>query len=438
MPFSLQFRPDGMIPRLPPEPIAFSVYASFCAELRARGFAGDLSMNDAERTVMATDNSIYQITPQAIAFPRDTEDLVRIAKLLADERFIAVRVAPRGGGTGTNGQALTDGLVVDLSRHMNRVLAIDPERRRVRVQAGVVKDQLNAALKPHGLFFAPELSTSNRATIGGMINTDACGQGSCLYGKTRDHVLALTTVLLDGTVWTSRPLDGQALAEVNARPDRVGAVHQLVDRIQRENAALIAERFPKLNRCLTGYDLAHIRDRQGRFNLNAILCGAEGTLGFIAEAELNVLPIPKYSALVNIRYDSFDAALRDARTVMDVHAASVETVDSRVLALARNDIVWGEVSEFFPDDPEGPAEGVNLVEVLANDVSDLEDQIGRIADKLEWEGRSHGRRGFTVARNEEGEKRATPGCASRTALAFGAGAQDNVRLAEDGDEAEGD
>jgi FAD/FMN-containing dehydrogenase len=203
MPFSLQFRPDGMIPRLPPEPIAFSVYASFCAELRARGFAGDLSMNDAERTVMATDNSIYQITPQAIAFPRDTEDLVRIAKLLADERFIAVRVAPRGGGTGTNGQSLTDGLVVDLSRHMNRILAIDPERRAARVEAGVVKDQLNAALAPHGLFFAPELSTSNRATVGGMISTDACGQGSCLYGKTRDHVLELTTVLSDGTIWHS-------------------------------------------------------------------------------------------------------------------------------------------------------------------------------------------------------------------------------------------
>ena len=135
-----------------------------------------------------------------------------------EPRFRELKLAPRGGGTGTNGQSLTDGLVVDLSRHMNRILEIDAERRRVRVQAGVVKDQLNAALKPHGLFFAPELSTSNRATIGGMINTDACGQGSCLYGKTRDHVLALTTVLLDGTVWTSRPLDEQALAEVRPAP----------------------------------------------------------------------------------------------------------------------------------------------------------------------------------------------------------------------------
>ena len=425
-----------MIPRLVDLPHPAPLYIEFLAELRARGFAGDLSSTHADRTVLATDNSIYQVTPEAIAFPRGTEDLVRIARLLDDPRFHGLKLAPRGGGTGTNGQSLTDGLVVDVSRHMNRILEIDAERRRVRVQAGVVKDQLNAALKPHGLFFAPELSTSNRATIGGMINTDACGQGSCLYGKTRDHVLALTTVLLDGTVWTSRPLDEQALAEVQARPDRVGAIHQLVDRIQRENAALIAERFPKLNRCLTGYDLAHIRDAQGRFDLNAILCGAEGTLGFIAEAELNVLPIPRHSALVNIRYDSFDAALRDARALMDVQAASIETVDSRVLALARKDIVWAEVSAFFPDDPEGPAEGVNLAEVLADDLDSLEAQIGRVTSKLEREGRANGRRGFTVARNEEG--RATPGRASRKERAFAAGAQDNVRLAEDGDEAEGD
>ena len=151
-----------------------------------------------------------------------------------------------------------------------------------------------------------------------------------------------------------------------------------------------------------------------------------------------MLPIPKYSALFNIRYHSFDAALRDARTLMDVQAASVETIDLRVLALARNDIVWDEVSEFFPDDPEGPAEGVNLVEIFASDASDLEDQLGRITDKLEREGRTHGRRGFTIARSEEGEKHAKPGRASHTARAFGAGVQDNVRLAEDGDEAEGD
>jgi FAD/FMN-containing dehydrogenase/Fe-S oxidoreductase len=413
-----------MIPRLAKVPAPGPMHAAFLAELRARGFEGQLSLAHADRTVLSTDNSIYQLFPQAIAFPADTEDLVRIAKLTAEPRFQALKLAPRGGGTGTNGQSLTDGLVVDLSRNMNRILAIDPARRRVRVQAGVVKDQLNQALEPHGLFFAPELSTSNRATIGGMINTDACGQGSCLYGKTRHHVLALTTVLLDGTVWTSRPLDEEELRVVEARPDRVGAIHRLVDAIHRDHEALIAARFPKLNRSLTGYDLAHIRDREGRFDLNAILCGAEGTLGFIAEAELNVLPIPKHAALVNIRYDSFDAALRDARALVAVQAASIETVDSRVLGLARQDIVWHEVQEFFPDDPEGPAEGINLVELLADETEDLTAQLERVTSLLEAEGRTRGRRGFTVARNTgEAEPRPIAGA---------------PRIAEDGDEAEED
>jgi FAD/FMN-containing dehydrogenase/Fe-S oxidoreductase len=418
---------SAMIPRLTNTPGPAPLYAALLAELRARGFEGDLSPFYADRTVLGTDNSIYQLMPQAIAFPRGTDDLVRVARVAADPRFTDVKLAPRGGGTGTNGQSLTDGLVVDVSRHMNRILDINVTERRVRVQAGVVKDQLNAALAKHGLFFAPELSTSNRATIGGMINTDASGQGSCLYGKTRDHVLSLTTVLLDGTVWTSWPLDDEELAAAMARPDRVGAIHRLVDTIQRQNEALIAERFPKLNRCLTGYDLAHIRNSEGRFDLNAILCGAEGTLGFIAEAELNVLPTPKHSALINIRYDHFDAALRDARALVAMRAASIETVDSKVLALARNDIVWQEVRDFFPDDPEGPAEGVNLVELLADDAGDFEAQLKEVTTRLEREGRAHGRRGFTVAR-DEGE--------ARDQRTVGAGAQGGLRIAEDGDEAE--
>ena len=137
--------------------------------------------------------------------------------------------------------------------------------RWVRVQAGVVKDQLNAALAEHGLFFAPELSTSNRATIGGMISTDASGQGSCLYGKTRDHVLELTTVLLDGTVWTlaARLTDEELAAEASAAPTGSAPFIAWSTPSSASNAELIAERFPKLNRCLTGYDLAHIRDERG-------------------------------------------------------------------------------------------------------------------------------------------------------------------------------
>ncbi|OYD83800.1 D-2-hydroxyglutarate dehydrogenase YdiJ [Azospirillum brasilense] len=393
-----------MLPRLPHTPDPAPLYLEFLTELRARGFEGDLSSDHAERTVLATDNSIYQVAPQVAAFPRSTEDLVRIARVAAEPRFADVRIAPRGGGTGTNGQSLTDGLVVDVSRHMNAVLEINVAERWVRVQAGVVKDQLNAALEPHGLFFAPELSTSNRATIGGMVSTDACGQGSCLYGKTRDHVLELTTVLLDGTVWTSHALEPTELALLQRRPDRVGAVHRAVDAIQRERADLIARHFPPLNRCLTGYDLAHIRDERGRFHLNSVLCGSEGTLALLAEAKLNVLPIPRHAALVNLRYGSFDAALRDARTLIGFKPASIETVDSKVLGLAQDDIIWDSVRAFFPDDDGQRASGVNLIEFVGDSEDEVEAALERmitaLAEAGQSAGRSSGRRGFTVARGE--------------------------------------
>jgi FAD/FMN-containing dehydrogenase/Fe-S oxidoreductase len=389
-----------VIPVLKVVETAAPLYAGFLAELRVRGFEGDISQHYADRTVLATDNSIYQWTPQAVVSPRNTNDLVRVARLSGDSAFRAIKIAPRGGGTGTNGQSLTDGIVVDLSRHLNRILEINANEHWAWVQAGVVKDQLNLALKPHGLFFAPELSPSNRATIGGMIATDASGQGSVLYGKTRNHVLELKTVLLDGTCWQSGPLDEEALEAVKQRTDRVGAVHRLLDRIERDDRELIAERFLHLNRCVTGYDLAHLRDERGAFNLNSVLCGAEGTLAFVTEAKLNLVPIPRHSALVNIRYGTFDAALRDAGAVMKLDAASIETVDAKIVALAREDEVWLRVRDCFPDDPEGPAQAVNLVEFLAADATALEAKLGRVVDALGRQGNASGRHGFTIARGE--------------------------------------
>ncbi|MBE7210407.1 MAG: FAD-binding oxidoreductase [Gluconacetobacter diazotrophicus] len=383
-----------MIPRLRRNQTPFAATRAFLAELAARGFEGELSATDADRVVFGTDNSIYQVEPDAVAFPRGVDDLRRIALLGGDPRFAGVAIRPRGGGTGTNGQSLGAGVVVDVSRHMNRILRIDAAAGVVRVEAGVVKDQLNRALAPHGLFFAPELSTSNRATIGGMVSTDACGQGSCLYGKTRHHVLALRSVLADGTDWESRPLDDAALAAVQARPDLAGEIHRVVDAVEKENRALIAERFPRLNRSLTGYDLAHIRNGQGSFDLNAVLCGSEGTLCLLAEAELRVLPIPRHTVLAVVGYAGFDAALRDARMLGGFAPAAVETVDGRVLALARADAVWGAVAEFIPGG-EAVA-GVNLVEFVGDDPDAVEGALARFRDGVG--AGAAGRLGVAVAR----------------------------------------
>lgn len=250
-------------------------YPDFLNALRNAGFEGDLTDALSDRMVLATDNSIYQVLAQAVAFPRSPADLQRIARLLTDPRFGGIVVRPRGGGTGTNGQSLGAGLVVDCSRHMTAILEINPAERWVRVQPGVIKDHLNAALAPYGLFFAPELSTSSRASIGGMVSTDACGQGSCKYGKTSDHVLALTAVLPGGEVMHTGAHPPETLAGM---PGQSGKILRTLQRIATDQADLIAERFPKMNRSLTGYDLAHIRRPDGRIDAGAVICGQRARL----------------------------------------------------------------------------------------------------------------------------------------------------------------
>lgn len=353
----------------------------FLAELE-KHFDGDIDRSDAARQVFSTDNSIYQREPQAVVYPKHSGDLVTIARLMDEEPFRNVIVTPRGGGTGTNGQSLTDGIVVDVSRHMNRILAIDPATRTARVQAGVVKDQLNAALKPYGLFFAPELSTSNRATIGGMISTDASGQGSCRYGKTHHHVLALSTVLIGGEMLDSTALPQQNWQEtLHGKSAKQQQIYQKLFELASENQEIIRNSFPVLNRSLTGYDLPNLLT-ENTFDINNIICGSEGSLGFLNEATLNLLPIPKCNLLINIGYVDFQTALRDAKALMALNPLSIETVDSKVLNLAKQDIVWQNVARYFPE-TEVPTQGINLVELTAGDADTLSELKAAFLHHLE-------------------------------------------------------
>lgn len=378
-------------------------YLKFLQALRSLPFKGDICPDYASRTVLSTDNSIYQVLPQGVIYPADESDLVLLCQLAGQAEYRDIVLSPRGGGTGTNAQSLTDGLLVDVSKHMTQILEINVEESWVRVQSGVVKDQLNAALKSHNLFFAPELSTSNRATIGGMIATDASGQGSCLYGKTRDHVLELKTVLLDGSVLVSKAVDGLELAALSEQQNRQGLIYRLLDNIHKEHRDQIDTLFPPLNRCLTGYDLAHIREADGRLNLNNIICGSEGTLGFVSEAKLNVLPIPQYSALIVVKYKNFDASLLDAKQLMAASPTSIETIDSEVLNLAMRDYIWHQVEEFFDDDTAGDVRGVNLVEYTAENEATLHTMIESFVAELQAKHSevTDTRLGYTIARGPE-------------------------------------
>ncbi len=373
-----------MIPKLTPEQTLPAVVLAFREALLAAGFAGDIETSYAARLAVATDNSVYQALPQAVLLPKNLTDLQTITTLGQSPAFRALKFSPRGGGTGTNGQALTEHIVVDVSRHMRQILEFNAAERWVRVEAGVIKDQLNAFLKPHGFFFAPDLSTSNRATIGGMISTDASGQGSLVYGKTSDHVLSLKSVLVDGFVLDTAPMPRVQAEMLANEPNRIGAIYHQVLQSTLEHRQQIKEKFPRLNRFLTGYDLEHVwNESLTEFDLGRVITGAEGSLGFVVEAKLNITPIAPFKCLINVKYDSFESALRNAPFLVAARATSVETVDSKVLDLARNDIIWHQVKSYIEDVPGKTMYGLNMVEYNAEDEAEMQDKVQTLEQRLQ-------------------------------------------------------
>ncbi|UPS12216.1 FAD-binding oxidoreductase [Vibrio alginolyticus] len=389
-----------MLPALPLQVSSDPVVIKFFNTLKQLGFKGDTDARYTTRLSMATDNSVYQQLPLSVVFPANHHDVVILGKVSARDEFKHLTFSPRGGGTGTNGQSLNSGIVVDLSRYMNRVLEINEQEGWVRVEAGIVKDQLNDIVRPYGYFFSPDLSTSNRATLGGMINTDASGQGSLQYGKTSDHVLELKAVLADGSV-----LDTEAIQQ-NKRLncDVVSRALKITEEVCRDKRQQILDKFPPLNRFLTGYDLKNaINDKSEEFDVTRILCGSEGTLAFITEAKLNLTRIPTTRRLVNVKYDSFDSALRNAPLMVEAEALSVETVDAKVLNLAREDIVWHSVKHAISDVQGKQMQGINFVEFAGSQSDDIEDKVERLLLILDKEivHRRSGIIGYQVCREPQ-------------------------------------
>jgi len=379
-----------MLPRIDHQTHLPPLYDNFKNTLKSRNFIGDISAKYSARLAVATDNSIYQQLPQLVINPRTQQDIVLLAQTASEEKYNEIKFSARGGGTGTNGQSLTPGIIVDLSKYMNKVLAINVEEKWVKVEAGVIKDQLNDFLRPHGFFFAPDLSTSNRATIGGMINTDASGQGSLVYGKTSNHVLALESVLVNGDVLNTEPMTLAQAQNLAKEDSSHGQIIKQVLASSLDNRALILEKFPRLNRFLTGYDLEHVlQARSGEnneldsFDLSRLITGSEGSLAFVCQAKLNITPISPAKTLINIKYDSFDSALRHSPFLVNAKATSVETIDSKVLNLAKQDIVWHSVSDLITDVPDKIMDGINIVEFNGTSVAALAEQVEELTKGLD-------------------------------------------------------
>ncbi|WP_254530792.1 FAD-binding and (Fe-S)-binding domain-containing protein [Natrinema gelatinilyticum] len=322
------------------------------ADLRA-ACDGDVRFDEYTRVLYATDGSIYGAQPAGVVFPRDTADVRAAVAVAAD---YDAPLLPRGAGSSLAGQAVGPGCVIlDLSRHMDAIREIDPAERTAVVQPGVVQDVLDTALEPHGLRFAPDPASSNRATIGGGIGNNSTGAHSVRYGITDAYVEECEVVLADGSLIRTRDvvLDGPTWDRIVSKDDREAAIYRTVRAIVENNADEIESRYPNLKRSVSGYNLQKVITETGEgdriINLSKLLVGAEGTLGVVVEATLSLVTRPDETALAVYCYDDLLEALAAVPDALDVEASAVELMDREVFRLAAESSEYAEYAEPIPD-----------------------------------------------------------------------------------------
>jgi FAD/FMN-containing dehydrogenase/Fe-S oxidoreductase len=331
----------------------------------------------------STDASLYQVEPAGVFIPRTAEDVATAVRIAAEE---GVPVLPRGAATSLSGQTVGPAVVIDASKYLNRIGVVDRDAMTVRVEPGVVLDALNAHLKPLGLMFGPDVSTGDRATIGGMIGNNSAGARSLRYGKTVDHVRAVEVVLSDGTPTRLGPVEADELDAVCSRSDLFGLVHRTVRDEVAAHRDAIAARFPRILRRVSGYNLDEfvpglpVRadgwvDDPWRFNLARLIVGSEGTLAAVTSAELRVVPVPKAQGLVVLSFASIPAALNDLAEIVATRPAAVEMLDRMILDLAAKNPLYSKKVTF--------AEGHPAAVLAAQFYADSPDELAARADDLE-------------------------------------------------------
>jgi FAD/FMN-containing dehydrogenase/Fe-S oxidoreductase len=307
---------------------------------------GEVRFDHFSRVLYATDASIYQIMPVGVVFPKDADDVRSALRICADA---GVPVLPRGGGTSLAGQTVGRAVILDCSRHMNAILAIDPDRREVRVQPGVVQDELNLALAPHGLRLGPDTATSNRATLGGMIGNNSCGARSIVYGKMVDHVRALRLLLAGGEELAVGRLDEAALAQKSCDTSREGTLYRAVLDTVHAQRDEIDRRYPKLLRRVAGYNLPELLLRP--FNLARLIVGSEGTLGVVTEGTVGVVPRPAHTVVGVAHFTDLAEALEATPPILAHSPSAVELIDRFVLEMTRAQLEYARRLTFVQGDP---------------------------------------------------------------------------------------
>jgi FAD/FMN-containing dehydrogenase/Fe-S oxidoreductase len=367
------------------------------AEALGRVVGGEVRFDSYTRHLFSRDASMYAIEPIGVVFPRDAAD---VAAVVTTAREFGVPVLPRGAGTSLAGQTVGHAIVMDLSRHMSRIIEIDAERRTARVQPGVVQEQLNLAAARHGLMFGPDTSTRNRATLGGMIGNNSAGSQSVRYGMTIDHVLALDVVLSDASQATFGPLTPGELASRAGAPTLDGTICRDLPALVERNREAIATGFPRFWRQSGGYRLDRLAQTEARsagLDLAKFVVGSEGTLVTVVEATVSLVPAPRHRVIAVGHFTSVPAAIEATQDALACHPAAVELLDRAIIELSRRKIEYRSLGSILYGDPEALLFVTFFGDTQAEAVAGL--------DRLDELWRAHGH-GYHTLRAVEAEEQA--------------------------------
>ncbi|MBO0723439.1 MAG: FAD-binding oxidoreductase, partial [Blastocatellia bacterium] len=312
-----------------------------------RVVAGDVRFDAFSRQLYSTDASMYQVEPIGIVIPRHPDDVQAVLEVA--NRW-DVPLLPRGGGTSLTGQTVNYAVILDYSAHLNRVIEVNKEELWARVEPGVVQDELNQLLRPKGLLFGPDTSTSSRATLGGMIGNNSGGSHSIAYGLTVEHVIELKAILADGSSAVFGEITPEGFAQKMKLPGLEGEIYRRVAHIKNIYADEIKARYPRYWRRVCGYNLDElVKDRP--LNMARLVVGSEGTLLNLIEAKVRVVRRPKATALVVLHYRDIQEALESSQDILETGPYSVEMTDKMILDLARANFEISQRMGFIEGDP---------------------------------------------------------------------------------------
>ena len=358
-----------------------------------KALEGTIHWDKLTRTLYATDASVYRMIPKAVAYPKTVADIQLLVRFAAENKLGLI---PRTAGTSLAGQCVGEGIVVDVSRHMTQILELDEKKKQVRVQPGVIRDELNEFLAPYGLYFGPNTSTSNRCMIGGMVGNNSSGTTSIQYGVTRDKVVSLQTVLADGTLAEFKALSEKEFKGKGDAPTLEGKIYRnlLAELSQIEIREEIINNFPKpaIHRRNTGYAVDELLKSsvfggtEKEINLSKLLCGSEGTLAFSTEItlQLDELP-PKLSAMVVTHYQSLENCLADVVPVMGHNLQMCEMMDKVILDCTKSNRQQ-LANRFFV---EGDPQALLMLQLSDDTEEGLEQQINQLTKTIRESGFSY-------------------------------------------------